>query len=133
MIDAPNFNPPYWDAAAPPPRFKMGAKVRVARGAPPGHVRTPWYVRGKVGVVERICGHFANPEELAYRRGGLPKQPLYRVRFALTDLFPGSDGYADHDTLDVEIFEHWLTPFFDYSGDFQAEAARVEREISDAP
>lgn len=110
----------------------MGKRVRVKTGAPPGHVRTPWYVRGKVGVVERVAGHFADPQELAYRRPGLPKQPLYRVRFALSDLWRDDEpGYAVDDTIDVEIYESWLEPFFDYGGDFATEAAKVERDLTE--
>ena len=33
------------------------------------------------------------------------------------------------DTIDVEIFEPWLEPFFDYGGDFSAESAKVERDL----
>ncbi len=128
MIAAPDFAPPYWDPQAPAPRFKMSSKVRVKGGAPAGHVRTPWYVRGKVGVVERVCGHFADPQELAYRRPGLPKQPLYRVRFALEDLWPAATVDDPRDTVDVEIFESWLEPFWDYGGDFEAQARRLEAE-----
>jgi hypothetical protein len=29
----------------------------------PGHVRTPSYVCGRVGTIERYCGLFENPEE----------------------------------------------------------------------
>lgn len=132
-LTPPNFAPPYWDASASKPRFSMGKRVRVRRGAPPGHVRTPWYVRGRVGVVERICGHFADPQELAYRRDGTPKQPLYRVRFALSDLWSAAEpGFGLEDTIDVEIYEGWLEPYFDYGGDFAAESAKIEREIADA-
>jgi len=70
-------------------------------------VRTPWYSRGHAGVVERICGEFANPEELAYARDGLPKRPLYRVRFLQRELWPDYQGRAT-DTVDIEIYEHWL-------------------------
>jgi nitrile hydratase len=98
------FPPPYLDAGTTAPRFAPGAVVRVRRMDGPGHIRTPWYLRGRTGRVERVCGHFANPEELAFRRPGLPAIPLYRVRFALADLWGGEGG----DTLDAEIFEHWL-------------------------
>lgn len=91
------------------PRFKPGNAVTVRRAYPPGHVRTPHYIRGKSGVVERICGSFANPEELAYGRGGLPVRPLYRVRFAQTEVWPDYAGAAG-DTIDIEIYEHWLEP-----------------------
>jgi nitrile hydratase len=60
-----------------------------------------------VGVVERLCGAYPNPEELAYGRSGVPKQPLYRVRFAQRDVWPAYAGPAG-DTVDVEIYQHWL-------------------------
>ncbi|HEX5092954.1 MAG TPA: SH3-like domain-containing protein, partial [Burkholderiales bacterium] len=62
-------------------RFRPGDRVKVRKAAPLGHLRTPFYIRGCSGVVERICGAFPNPEELAQQRDGLPAQPLYRVRF----------------------------------------------------
>lgn len=89
-------------------RFRPGEAVRVRRADPPGHVRTPRYVRGRQGIVERVCGRFANPEELAYNRVGAPL-PLYRVRFELRALWP-EDATAAGDTVDVEIYEHWLEP-----------------------
>jgi hypothetical protein len=95
------------DATPAPPRFKPGDRVRVLKTEPPGHVRTPYYCRGHLGVIERICGAFPNPEELAYRRPGLPATPLYRVRFLSRELWPGY-GENPADTLDIEIYEHWL-------------------------
>ncbi|MEM6677975.1 MAG: SH3-like domain-containing protein [Pseudomonadota bacterium] len=97
----------------PPPyptgggRFGPGMVVRIKRGRAPGHVRTPWYLRGKRGRVERLCGDFANPESLAYHGNGLPAQPLYRVRFTMAELW-GDEAERPSDTLDVEIYEHWL-------------------------
>jgi nitrile hydratase len=90
-------------------RFRVGEAVAVRAAYPPGHIRTPYYIRGKRGVVERICGEFANPEELAFGRDGLPKRPLYRVRFRQRQVWPDYAG-AGEDTVDVEIFEHWLEP-----------------------
>lgn len=90
-------------------RFAPGARVRVRRADPPGHVRTPWYCRGYAGVIERICGSFANPEELAYNRDGLPAQPLYRVRFLCRELWHDYAGNAS-DAVEIEIFQHWLEP-----------------------
>jgi nitrile hydratase len=89
------------------PRFAIGARVRVRDAHPLGHVRTPAYIRGKRGVIERLCGSYANPEELAYARSGLPRLPLYRVRFRQAEIWPGYAGGAE-DTLDVEIYQHWL-------------------------
>jgi nitrile hydratase len=90
-------------------RFGPGDRVVVRRAEPPGHLRTPYYVRGRTGVIERLCGSFPNPEELAYNRPGTPGRPLYRVRFAQHDLWPGYAGPAA-DVVEVEIYEHWLEP-----------------------
>ena len=94
---------------APGHRFKVGDRVVVKRAFPPGHRRTPYYIRGKEGVIERICGAFPNPEELAQMRSGLPAQPLYRVRFLQKNVWPDYAGPAT-DVLEVEIYQHWLEP-----------------------
>ena len=88
-------------------KFKVGEKVKVLGAHPVGHIRTPHYIRGCVGEVERICGAFPNPEELAQMRSGEPRQPLYRVRFRQKDVWPGYRG-PDADVLEVEIYQHWL-------------------------
>jgi nitrile hydratase beta subunit-like protein len=88
-------------------KFKPGARVRVLKAYPLGHVRTPFYIRGCTGTVERICGAFPNPEELAQMRDGLPPQPLYRVRFLQNEVWPDYRGSAA-DVVEVEIFQHWL-------------------------
>lgn len=89
------------------PRFAPGDRVVVRCGLPPGHIRTPRYVQGKIGIVERICGSFPNPEELAHNRHGLPAQPLYRVRFRQKDLWPDYRG-LEQDQLELELYQHWL-------------------------
>jgi len=90
-------------------RFKAGDRVRVRVGAPPGHFRTPTYIQGKVGAVERLHGDYRNPESLAYGGDGLPKRPLYLVRFAQPHVWPKYPG-APRDQLLMDIFEHWLEP-----------------------
>lgn len=87
--------------------FTPGMRVRVREDYPPGHVRTPVYVRGREGVVTRVFGSFPNPEVLALGRDGLPKKALYEVRFRQSDLWPDYAGPAG-DTLDIDIYEHWL-------------------------
>ena len=87
--------------------FSPGDKVRVIRTHPPGHRRTPYYVRGKTGMIERVCGEFPNPEELAYSFDGRPRKRLYRVRFHQKDVCPNYTG-PHGDTVDVDIYEHWL-------------------------
>jgi hypothetical protein len=91
------------------PRFRPGDRVAVRAAYPPGHIRTPFYARGKSGVVERLCGAFPNPEERAYARSGLPRQPLYRVRFRQNDVWREYSGPAN-DTIDIEVYQHWLEP-----------------------
>lgn len=89
------------------PRYSVGEKVRVMKAYPVGHLRTPYYIRGCTGEVERICGAFPNPEELAQMRSGEPRIPLYRVRFRQKDVWPDYAGPA-RDVLEVELYEHWL-------------------------
>ncbi|HKX09135.1 MAG TPA: SH3-like domain-containing protein [Stellaceae bacterium] len=91
------------------PRFRAGDRVRVRFADAPGHIRTPWYIRGHAGVIERLCGTYGNPEELAFNRPGTPRQPLYRVRFKQSQVWPDYRGPAT-DTVDIEIFQHWLEP-----------------------
>jgi hypothetical protein len=88
-------------------RFKTGERVSVRQAEPIGHVRTPYYIRGKTGAIERLCGEFPNPEELAFGRSGMPRLPMYRVRFLQTEIWTNYRGRAS-DSVDVEIYEHWL-------------------------
>ena len=112
----PSFLPEGWDPDAAAPRFSMGKRVRLGPGAPEA-------LQGLSGVVERVAGHAAPAP-------GAAKSPLYRVRFALRDLWgSAADGFGSEDTLDVELFETALAPFFDY-GDFDAEKSRLEAELS---
>ena len=90
-------------------RFKPGDRVTVRAAYPrKGHIRTPFYCRGKTGTIERVCGEFRNPEQLAF---GVPaiRQPLYRVRFAQNHVWPDYKGPAQ-DHVEIEIYEHWLDP-----------------------
>ena len=88
-------------------RFKPGERVKVKFEDRPGHIRTPWYIRGKTGWIERIHGEFLNPESLAFGRDGLPKKTLYLVAFNQSDLW---DKGNNADKLLVDIYEHWLDP-----------------------
>lgn len=88
-------------------RFAVGARVSVRAAFPPGHVRTPFFVRGKTGVVTAILGPYHNPEELAYGRSGEPALPLYRVSFHTADLWQNYDGGTKDSTV-VDVYENWL-------------------------
>jgi len=91
------------------PQYASGQHVRVRKVDAPGHIRTPHYIRGKAGVIERFVGFFRNPEELAYGRSGQPLRALYRVRFVQSEVWPDYAG-ARGDTLDIDLYEHWLQP-----------------------
>jgi len=84
----------------------VAEQVRVSHMMPPGHVRTPAYLRGKTGEIERTLGPFGNPEQLAYGLKSDDKM-LYRVRFTMREIW-GEDAENPDDTLDAEIFAHWL-------------------------
>ena len=84
-----------------------GTRVRVLEGTSIGHVRTPWYVKGKTGVVAHVQGSFRNPETLAFGGDGQPVRPLNYVGIRRGDLFPGAEGPA-HDTVYMDLYEHWL-------------------------
>ena len=88
-------------------RFKPGDCVRVGARATTGHCRTPYFLRGKTGVIAEVLGRFRDPERLAYHQPGLPAQILYKVRFAQTHIWSGYTGAAV-DTLEADIYEHWL-------------------------
>jgi nitrile hydratase len=89
-------------------RFAAGERVRVKADFPetrgPCHIRTPHYLRGREGVVERPLGEFPNPEDLAFARPA-PRVALYHVRFDQPALW--QEG-ARGDAVVVELFAHWL-------------------------
>ncbi|MDX1405553.1 MAG: nitrile hydratase subunit beta [Woeseiaceae bacterium] len=89
-------------------KFTAGQRVRIADRTPPVHHRVPSYAKGRVGVVERVCGVHGMPEHFI-RGDGEPRQRIYRVRIPQNDLWPSYDG-TDKDVVEIEIFEHWLEP-----------------------
>ncbi len=86
--------------------FAPGTKVRVRPDWPETrgrcHIRTPHYVRGREGVIERRLGRFHNPEKLAFARPA-EELTLYHVRFDLDRIWPGAGAQ-----LLVELYESWL-------------------------
>jgi nitrile hydratase len=89
------------------PRFPSGTAVKVLDLPIEGHIRVPAYVRGKEGVIERYCGPYLNPEDLAFGRATGPAVHLYQVEFLHRDLWKDYAGKED-DRLFIEIYEHWL-------------------------
>ncbi len=91
------------------PRFKKGDAVMIATTKAVGHCRTPWYLRGKPGIVTEIQGAYHDPVRLAYHKPGLPLQVLYKVRFLQSQIWPRYDG-PENDHLEADIYEPWLVP-----------------------
>jgi hypothetical protein len=87
--------------------YEAGQRVRVASRAHEGHHRTPGYLKGKTGSVERVHPCFTNPETRAYGSDGLPEQRLYLVGFDQDDVWPDYRGQAG-DRIYADVFEHWL-------------------------
>jgi nitrile hydratase len=87
--------------------YHAGDRVRVSIRAHPGHHRTPVYLKGRTGTIDRVHGSFKNPETRAYGEDGLPVRPLYSVCFAQPDLWCNYHGRSD-DRLYVDLYEHWL-------------------------
>ena len=88
-------------------RFKVGDRVRAKNIHPPTHTRLPRYVRGHVGVVERVHGCHIFPDAHAQGVGEDP-QWLYAVRFDGRELWgPDADASA---RVSVDAFEPYLEP-----------------------
>lgn len=90
-------------------RYAVGDSVRIALRDPRCHHRTPHYLQGKSGIIERVLRPEGQPELMAYGGDGEPFYMVYRVRLAQDEIWP---DYAEGagDSLEVEIFEHWLEP-----------------------
>jgi nitrile hydratase subunit beta len=84
-------------------RFAVGERVRVRRMRPAGHTRCPRYVRGVVGVVERIRGVDRFPDVGPYQG---PEEPVYSVAFGSEQLFGPSD--EGRWSVRLDLFESYL-------------------------
>jgi nitrile hydratase subunit beta len=89
--------------------FATGDTVTIDDRSALGHCRTPWYLRGKTGIITHIHGVFRDAEKLAYHKPGQPKRTLYKVRLNQHDIWPNYSG-PKTDTLETDIYEHWLRP-----------------------
>ena len=93
--------------ASAPARFTPGARVRARNINPLTHTRLPRYVRGHIGVVERVHGCHVFPDTVAVGKGEQP-QWLYTVCFDARELW-GDD--ADPTVkVSIEAFEPYLEP-----------------------
>jgi nitrile hydratase len=90
---------------AGPAAFAVGDRVRARNLNPTGHTRLPRYVRGRVGMIERLHGAHVLPDSNAHDRGEDPRH-LYTVAFAARELW-GGDAPAG-DSVRLDLWEPYL-------------------------
>lgn len=88
-------------------RFDVGDRVRIDTRSESRHHRVPAFVKGREGVIERVCLAHPEPEKVAKADPDGKVFTVYRVRLMQRDLWPDYAG-NDDDSLEIEIFEHWL-------------------------
>ena len=87
-------------------RFAVGDRVRTATIHPPTHTRLPRYVRGHVGVIERLHGVHVFPDTNSL--GNENPQWLYTVTFDGRELW-GAEG-NEAAKISVDAWESYLEP-----------------------
>lgn len=97
----------YARPAPAPARFAPGQRVRARMINPAHHTRLPRYVRGRVGVIDRMHGVFVFPDSHAMGQGEDP-QWLYCVAFDGAELW-GVDTEPDV-SVSVDAWESYLEP-----------------------
>jgi nitrile hydratase beta subunit len=90
-----------------PAIFKLGDQVRARNINPLTHTRLPRYVRGHVGIVERINGCHVFPDSAAHDLGENP-QWVYTVVFDSRELW--GEGADPTLKVSIEAFEPYLEP-----------------------
>jgi len=90
-----------------PARFAVGNRVRAKMIHPPTHTRSPHYIRGHVGTIERVLGCHVFPDSNATGAGEDP-QWLYTVSFDGAELW-GKDSDPALE-VSVDAWEPYLEP-----------------------
>jgi nitrile hydratase len=94
-------------AAQAEARYRPGERVRAKNIHPATHTRLPRYVRGRIGVVERLHGCHVFPDSAATSAGDNP-QWLYTVCFEGRELWgPDADPRLK---VSIDAFEPYLDP-----------------------
>jgi len=109
--------------------YKPGTRVTVleenlqTRWQKP-HLRTPGYIYGKTGTIERVCGSFNSPEMYAFLGRKQTQQPLYRVSFLQRDVWSDYSG-KNTDIVELEVYQNWLRTAEDQQQKQQQQQAHV--------
>mmetsp|Transcript_136046 Transcript_136046/g.322396 ORF Transcript_136046/g.322396 Transcript_136046/m.322396 type:complete len:461 (-) Transcript_136046:220-1602(-) len=103
------------DHEDPVQRFSPGDVVRVRHASHATrwrrpHLRTPGFIHGVCGTVDRYVGSFDNPEQLAFGGRSWSKSPLYIVRFDAGSIQDFDAGERGKDQVTVDIYQSWLEP-----------------------
>jgi nitrile hydratase len=91
-----------------PPRFAVGGRVRTRSDIAPHHTRLPGYLRGKLGVIERVHGAHVFADSNAQGLGEAP-QWLYNVVFDERDVW-GGDAPEQGFKVSIDAWEPYLQP-----------------------
>jgi nitrile hydratase len=89
------------------PIFQPGQHVRVLERFPLGHYRVPLYLRGRIGIVERLVQPAIDNEEEGFGRNAGVHRHYYRIAVPMSDIWADYTG-APQDHLYIEVFETWL-------------------------
>lgn len=95
----------YGRTSTAPARFQVGDRVRTKNMHPKSHTRLPRFVRGHVGIIDRIQGFHVYPDAVVAEGKEAP-QWLYTVMFDGRELWG-----ADSDPMlevSIEAFEPYL-------------------------
>jgi nitrile hydratase len=87
------------------PSFKVGDRVRAKNIHPRGHTRLPRYVRGRVGVIERMLDCQSFPDSVVIS-GDEDPQWVYTVTFTGDELW-GPDGEPGL-SVSIDAYEPYL-------------------------
>jgi nitrile hydratase subunit beta len=88
-------------------RFHLKQRVRARNINPAGHTRLPRYVRGRTGMIDRVCAPVALQDAVGDDLGGRV-QHLYTVRFAARELW--GEHVNRLDSVYVDLWEDHLEP-----------------------
>ncbi|NND49020.1 MAG: nitrile hydratase subunit beta [Rhizobiales bacterium] len=86
------------------PGFSIGDQVRVSNNHPLTHTRAPRYVRGRIGIIDRLHGVHVFPDQNAL--GNRVGEPLYSVRFEAHELW--GNAAVHRDATYIDLWEPYL-------------------------
>ena len=102
-------DPQCFRGEVPPPKFKVGDRVRIRDLPDIFYTRCQVYTRGAEGVVAMVTHESPAPEGEAWDNVDKPEW-FYIVRFKQKELWPEYPDVYEKDTLQTEFSERWLEP-----------------------